>query len=281
MKLIYHLVNVFTRDDDPLSGNPLCVFEDAGDLPVETMQALARQFNLSETTFLSPSAHASGRVRIFTPAEELPFAGHPTLGSAHIVRMRGGGNSVSLEMLAGIIPVEADGNLWTLTANPPTHREPSTTQKRIAAALGLDAVDIGERPLWVSTGTEQLLIPLHSAAAVVKSSPVAALLDEIRSAQGRSMACLFHDAGDGTMIMRFFFKIGDTYGEDPGTGSACANLGGWCLAMGRAPVQRTVYQGDQVSRPSTLHLAVGDDKRIRVSGAVAYLGRGELEIGAR
>ena len=80
----FHLVNVFA--ESPLGGNPLCVFEDAGDLDDATMQALALQFNLSETTFVMPSSHADARVRIFTPTFEMPFAGHPTLGTAHVVR---------------------------------------------------------------------------------------------------------------------------------------------------------------------------------------------------
>ena len=86
MKLAYHLLNVFTCDGAPLSGNPLCVFEDGSALNGAQMQALARQFNLSETTFILPSVHATAGVRIFTPDFEMPFAGHPTLGTAHVVR---------------------------------------------------------------------------------------------------------------------------------------------------------------------------------------------------
>ena len=121
MKLAYHLINVFTRDAGRLTGNPLCVFEPGPALDVALMQALARQFNLSETTFLAPSSRATMAVRIFTPDFEMPFAGHPTLGSAHIVRRLSGGagDHVVLEMPAGLIPVEARGDRWTLTANAP------------------------------------------------------------------------------------------------------------------------------------------------------------------
>ena len=109
----YHLLNVFTRDAAALSGNPLCVFEDGSGLDDATQQSLARQFNLSETTFLLPSRCASARVRIFTPDFELPFAGHPTLGTAHVVRLLAGAaaaDSLTLEMLAGVIQVAARGD---------------------------------------------------------------------------------------------------------------------------------------------------------------------------
>src|ERR1700722_14368891 len=130
-QLQYRLLNVFTTDGEPLSGNPLCVFEDGVGLIHETMQALARQFNLSETTFVLPptSDRADARVRIFTPGFEMPFAGHPTLGTAAVCRamglgqMQSGSESLRLEMKAGIIPVRAVGSRWTLTANAPTHRE--------------------------------------------------------------------------------------------------------------------------------------------------------------
>lgn len=98
----YRILNVFTLDGDRLSGNPLCVFEDGHGLSDDQMQALALQFNLSETTFILPSAHATARVRSFTPAFEMPFAGHPTLGTAQVVRaLRRCGDALTLEMKAG------------------------------------------------------------------------------------------------------------------------------------------------------------------------------------
>ena len=85
----FRIVNVFTQNGDALSGNPLCVFENGADFDSDLMQALARQFNLSETTFILPSTRADARVRIFTPTYEMPFAGHPTLGTAHVCRALG------------------------------------------------------------------------------------------------------------------------------------------------------------------------------------------------
>src|SRR5499426_3738673 len=98
MRYAFRIVNVFTVDGDRLSGNPLCVFEDARGLTSEQMQALARQMNLSETTFVLPSERATAHVRIFTPGYEMPFAGHPTLGTAHVVRALRGGDQLALEM---------------------------------------------------------------------------------------------------------------------------------------------------------------------------------------
>ena len=118
----YRILNVFARSGR-LTGNPLCVFEDGDGISDEDMQALARQFNLSETTFVLPSSKATARVRIFTPSYEMQFAGHPTLGTAHVVRdLKGCGDELNLEMKAGVIPVSAAGNRWTLEANTPRGR---------------------------------------------------------------------------------------------------------------------------------------------------------------
>src|SRR5262245_40988613 len=116
------LLNVFTVDGDRFSGNPLCVFEDGRGLSDGEMQSLAKQFNLSETTFVLPaeSSTASARVRIFTPTFEMPFAGHPTLGTAHVVRaLQASGDRVVLEMKAGPVEVTARGGEWTLRAARP------------------------------------------------------------------------------------------------------------------------------------------------------------------
>ena len=102
----FRIVNVFTQRQGALTGNPLCVFEDGAAFDSATMQALARQFNLSETTFILPSSRADARVRIFTPSYEMPFAGHPTLGTAHVCRsLKLGGDELRLEMAVGLVAV--------------------------------------------------------------------------------------------------------------------------------------------------------------------------------
>src|SRR5438270_5131207 len=173
----YRIVNVFA--EAPLEGNPLCVFEDGRGFDDASMQALALQFNLSETTFVLPSERATARVRIFTPTFEMRFAGHPTLGSAHVVReLTGSGDALTLDLPAGIIPVTASGDVWTLQANAPKHRPVDATRSQLAAMLGVAVDDLADQtaapPLWVDTGSGQLGIPLASAAALRRAPPRAA-----------------------------------------------------------------------------------------------------------
>ena len=274
----YRIVNVFAQA--PLEGNPLCVFEDGRGLDDATMQALALQFNLSETTFVLPSEHATARVRIFTPTFEMPFAGHPTLGSADVVRsIRKAGDAVTLEMRAGIIAVQAQGDVWTLDANAPKHRAPKASRAELAAMLSLDRADLADAPpLWVDTGSDQLVIPLSSFDAVKRAAPDARALQLHGSNGTRSMAYLFAREGDH-VLARFFFPKHGAVIEDPGTGSACANLGGWLLATGAPLPQRlTIDQGEAVGRRCRLGLEVTANRRIRVSGRVVELGRGTLRF---
>jgi trans-2,3-dihydro-3-hydroxyanthranilate isomerase len=274
-------VNVFTQGDDRFSGNPLCVFQSGAGLDVATMQALALQFNLSETTFLLPSDRASARVRIFTPHYEMRFAGHPTLGTAHVCRELGwAGDTLTLEMPAGVIPVQASGRRWTLQANAPSWREVPEPRATLASMLGIDEREIGERPLWVDTGTEQLVIPVTHEAAVRRAKPNADILSRLTRDGGERMAYLFAPLQTpGRLLSRFFFPQGGAVIEDPATGSATANLGGWYLAMGRSlPQEFEISQGEYAGRPSTLFLQVGIDRAIRVSGEVIELGRGTITL---
>ena len=273
----FRLVNVFA--ESILAGNPLCVFEDARGLDTATMQALALQFNLAETTFILPSERATAHVRIFTPTFEMAFAGHPTLGTAHVVRdIADAGDNVTLEMQAGVIPVSADADVWTLEANAPKHREPSPTREELAAMLGLSPEDLGARPLWVDTGVEQLIIPLVDSDAVRRAAPNANLLAAHGSNGKRAMAYVF--AREGSRVLaRFFFPKHGSLVEDPGTGSACANLGGWLLATGAPlPVRLVIDQGEAVGRVCQLGLEVTNDRRIRVSGRVLQIGQGVISL---
>ena len=275
----YRLVNVFA--DAPLAGNPLCVFEDARGLDDETMQALALQFNLSETTFVLPSDNATARVRIFTPTFEMPFAGHPTLGTAHVVRsVPGGPDAVTLEMRAGIIPVTANGDTWTLKAQPPQSRPAAIERERLARTLELTPADIASDPLWIDTGSEQLIVPLASVDAVRRTKPDAAMMaDWPRNKLGRAMCYVWAYAGPHAVESRFFFTKHSSVLEDPGTGSACANLGGWMLETAQAlPVDLTVAQGAAVGRPCRLRLRVTAGAGILVSGNVIELGTGTIDL---
>jgi PhzF family phenazine biosynthesis protein len=280
-ELAFRIVNVFTQDGGRLTGNPLGVFENATALDSQTMQALARQFNLSETTFILPSSRATAQVRIFTPSYEMQFAGHPTLGTAHVCRSLGlGGDELKLEMQAGIIPVQAKGDRCTLLANAPTWRECEASRATLAKMLGLKESDIGREPLLVKAGKEQLIIPLTSESAVRNAKPDAATFAGVLNEDKQSMAYIFAElAQPGRLLSRFFFPVGSAVLEDPATGSATANLGGWMVATGRKlPCHFEISQGEYAGRPSTLLLDVDGDKRIFVSGDVIELARGTLRV---
>jgi trans-2,3-dihydro-3-hydroxyanthranilate isomerase len=276
----FRIVNVFTENKGPFTGNPLCVFENGGGLSGEQMQSLARQFNLSETTFILSSTRANARVRIFTPAYEMAFAGHPTLGTAHVCRaLKLGGDSLVLEMQAGLIPVRAAGERWTWTAPDATSRELDVPRATLAAALGLQERDIGERPLWVKAGKEQLVVPLTSIDAVRRAVPEAAAMAKVRSEDGLSMAYVFCTNGRDHALARFFFPVGGAILEDPATGSATANFGAWCLEMKRTlPVQLQISQGEYAGRPSTLLLNVSRERQVFVGGDVFEIGRGTISL---
>jgi trans-2,3-dihydro-3-hydroxyanthranilate isomerase len=274
----FHLVNVFAGST--LSGNALCVFEDGTALTDGQMQDLALQFNLSETTFVFPSPVATARIRIFTPTFEMPFAGHPTLGSAHVVRMLRGGtlDALTLETGAGVIPLTATGNAWTLQPNAPRVRPVDAPSSAIAGMLGLGASDLGDSAMWVDTGSEQLVIPLRTAEAVDRCRPEAAMLVKHASnAGGQTLAYVWAHEDNGDVRARFFFFKGSVLTEDPGTGSACANLGGYLVATAAPlPVALTVHQGEHTGRACRLGLRVDAEKRIFVSGDVIAIGRGEV-----
>ncbi len=289
MELKYRLLNVFALAGDPFSGNPLCVFEDGRGLDSAAMQSLARQFNLSETTFVLPSTRADAQVRIFTPDYEMPFAGHPTLGTAAVVHALAAHStksapSVVLEMQAGLIPVTLEGAFWTLRANPAVFRECARDLSELSAALGLQTADFlrqadGPRPLWVNTGVEQLMVPLVSADAVRRVQPNLQKLGNFLSVMGKRQFLVFAATGADSVLARFFFENGPTVLEDPATGSACANLGGWYLQTGAAPPRKIqVSQGEQVFRPSQLQLELDVAGNILVAGRVIELGAGSIRL---
>ena len=281
MRKNFRLLNVFAIAGDRLSGNPLCAFEDGSGLSDAQMQALALQFNLSETTFILPSEQASAAVRIFTPAMELPFAGHPTLGTAQVVRdLKRTGERLTLAMQAGVIPVSANENAWTLQAHPQVVRafDPGRIPD-LAHALGLCAADFADPPRWIDTGMEQLLAPLLSKEAIRRATPNPGLT-QFTNASGKMSVYVFSPLADEEMLVRFFFsKTAGQIAEDPATGSACANLGGYALTIGHAlPLVRTLHQGEFTGRPSRLRLKVDANKRIFVGGDVVELGRGYVDL---
>jgi trans-2,3-dihydro-3-hydroxyanthranilate isomerase len=272
----YRLVNVFA--ETPFGGNPLAVIEDGGMLSDAEMQLIARQFNLSETTFILPSARAAARIRIFTPTYEMPFAGHPTLGSAHVVNvLHGAGAAFGLEMAAGVIPVHLDGGRWHLAANRPSYRPMDASPVELAAMLGLPAEAISGPVMWVDCGTEQPMIPLAGVDFIQACRPDPALVARYcTNLGGQAKLYVFARTAEGFEV-RYFWVGANGISEDPGTGSACANLGGWWLAtQGEAPLHATVRQGTLIGRPNVLALDVAGGN-IQVGGRVIEIGTGTLE----
>jgi len=281
----FRILNVFA--ESPLAGNALAVFEDGSELSDEQMQALALQFNLSETTFIVPSASANAKVRIFAPTFEMPFAGHPTLGTAHVVRsLTACGDRLTLDTQAGIIPLSARGDAWTLRANAPQARVATATTSELAQMLDIEPDEVRERPLWVDTGSEQLVVRLRDPEAVLRCRPDPMLLAR-HGSNGKRIGLVYvwahedvpPDEHGERVVARFFFLKHGAVVEDPGTGSACANLGGWLvLTKHELPISLSIAQGVLTGRKCKLFLRVDADGQIFVSGNVVQIGRGEIDL---
>jgi trans-2,3-dihydro-3-hydroxyanthranilate isomerase len=256
------------------------------------MQRIAREFGFSETTFVVSLAGAKAAVRIFTPAEELPFAGHPTLGTAWVIRehlLRERPALVTLALGVGDVPVafEEEGSgaeiAW-LTA-PPVKLERTLEPARIAKALGLAASDIAaDLPVQeVRAGVHQLLVPLASLAAARRAGLDPAAFAPLREAGFPDHVYLFAPTSEGQATQlhsRMFFTAGGVR-EDPATGSATACLGAYLLAHGGRGDRFAlrIEQGVEMGRPSLLRLEVTREAaaaKIRVGGRVLESARGEL-----
>lgn len=282
MQLPFRLVNVFAVAGDPFSGNPLAVFDRPADgLDTAVMQALARQFNLSESTFVTlPGDRADlAEVRLFTPTIELGFAGHPTLGTAYVVGERTGLDALVLRMPAGDIPVRRDEHGWTLTAKAATVRAADVGPAELATMLGVAPGDVAGPGSWVDAGNEQLLVPLAGAEAVRRAAPdPATLRARAMSRQGEAMCHAWAWTGADTVEARFFFSQDSSVVEDPATGSAAANLGSLLAHEGRREVRVTVSQGSAVSRPSVLVIGIDPGGVVTVGGRVHQIGSGTVDL---
>lgn len=278
----FYLLNVFA--EVITAGNPLAVVCLDGPMSSGSMQALAKQMNLSETVFIERTdehAEAEARLHIYTPSVCLPFAGYPILGAAFVLKQQGfSGDSMVLQTEAGLVSLRFEPDcVWLKTPQAPTSREADLSLQEAAAMLGIDACDIAEPPLWVSTGSEQLLIQLVSKEAVlrVKLDPV---LFEIGAylRPGRTVAYVWHEA-DEVATVRMFTGQNGAVVEDPGTGSACANLGGLQVLRGKTDFNWRLVQGECVQRLNILHLQVQNTEQhaeIWVGGAVLPVGEGLL-----
>lgn len=308
-------LDVFT--DRAFTGNPLAVFPEAEGLTDEQMQQIAREMNLSETVFVLPSDKEDvlRRLRIFTPSSELPFAGHPIVGTWNCLAREGvvplpenGNGLVQLkhEVGIGVLPVEIefeDGEPVRVVMTQGKFEirgeiEDWQEQSEIARALGLAREDLDESlPIQaVSTGNTMLLVPVRSLADLGHCRVNLAMLDEIYERSDFSGAsatgCYAFtretiEIGAARAHARFF--VGQNIGEDPATGSAAGPLGGYLVHHGAAGVDPVngvysfvIEQGDFINRPSRIGLEVkgeaGKVEQVRVSGTSVVVARGVLEF---
>jgi PhzF family phenazine biosynthesis protein len=238
-------------------GNPLAVVLDAQGLDTATMQHFANWTNLSETTFLLPpeDPRADYRVRIFTGTEEFPFAGHPTLGSAHAWLQAGGvpqsDGQVVQECAAGLVRVKRDGGMLAFAAPPLTRFGPvdPAVRRQLAAALRLPASDIVDAS-WLVNGPEWIGVLLESAAQVLALQPDQEAMGDLKIGVIGP-----HAPGAGTDFEVRTFLPGDAMAEDPVTGSFNAGAAQWLIGSGRAPGEYVASQGIVLGRDGRIHVS--------------------------
>ncbi|MGP9695429.1 PhzF family phenazine biosynthesis protein [Brachybacterium sp. AOP25-B2-12] len=268
-------VDVFSAT--PLRGNPLAVVADADGLDAATMQAVAAWTGLSETTFLLPPTvdGADYRVRIFTPTRELPFAGHPTLGTASVWLAAGGtprGQLIVQECAAGLVEVRRDGDALAFAA-PPLTREGPVSAEELAALAGALRIDVADvlSAVWADNGPGWCVVELGSAAEVLAVEPdFAAFPRRVIGLVGRHPAG--HDA-----LLEVRGLVGEGY-EDPVTGSLNAGIARWLLGRGDVQAPYIATQGARRGRDGRVHVDVDDAGTIWVGGHVSPVISGTVAL---
>lgn len=272
----FRQVDVFTAE--PLLGNPVAVVEDASGLSTDQMHAFTSWTNLSEATFLlPPTSDASDyRVRIFCPGRELPFAGHPTLGTCHAWLESGGqprADVIVQECGAGLVRIKQQGDVLAFAAPPLQRSGPldETDVDRIAAGLGLSRSDIVDHQ-WCDNGPGWQAVLLESADQVLSIRPDPHLL------AGIDVGVIGpHATGDVDFEVRAFFPGNSGLTEDPVTGSLNAALAQWLIGSGRAPETYLAAQGTAMGRAGRVHvMREGDD--IWIGGRCVTVIAGEVSI---
>jgi len=286
-----HLLDVFT--DRACSGNQLAVVTGAKGLSSRQMQAFAREMNFAETTFVLADRPVGGGwpVRIFTPARELPFAGHPTLGTAHVIRhalLGGRVDRVTLALEAGLTPVfverDAERELYWMRQRYPTFGG-RLARKAVAPALGLAPADLGGQPIEVvSTGLPTLIVPVRTRRALERIRVDRDGLARVVAAADATAVLAFAPGAErgGHQLTARVFVDAAGVPEDAATGSSNGCLAAWLVQhrfLDDEAIDLRVAQGMSIGRPSTLHLRAMRTSRgieIRVGGAVVDIARGTL-----
>jgi trans-2,3-dihydro-3-hydroxyanthranilate isomerase len=283
----YVVVDVFA--DVPLEGNQLAVFTDAAALPAEVLQRLARELNLSETVYvLAPEHGGDARIRIFTPAAELPFAGHPVLGTAIVVGIERGLEQVTLETGAGAVPVtlrRGAGDELTRTARTGygSMRQPTPTWQRFERERELlDALGVAGSGLPVEVYVNG---PRHVYVELADEEQVAALRPDLRALAALGELGVSCFAGSGTRWKTRMFAPALGVPEDPATGSAAGPLAVHLARHGRIAFGEEIElrQGAELGRPSLLRARASGStdavERVEVAGAAVIVASGEFVLG--
>ena len=274
----YILLDVFA--EDAFQGNPLAVFPDASQFDPSRLQAIAGELNLSETAFLFPTDDpAIVKVRIFTPRNEIPFAGHPSIGAAHYVLTNlENTTSVSLQMAAGTVVVVQDQDIYLMTPpQRPSRLEHSFSNDDFAKMLGLQANDIVNVHSFTA-GLPFMLVELPSPALVdqaeLSNADWAATIGDFE-VKDIYLFAIDSSTPDPTVYSRLFAPA-DNIGEDPATGSAAAALSG-LLRERDISGDIMVRQGYKMGRPSQILIRIGEDK-VQVGGKVTRIGQGSILV---
>jgi trans-2,3-dihydro-3-hydroxyanthranilate isomerase len=277
----YVVADVFT--DTPLAGNQLAVFTDARELPEEQLQRLAREINFSETVFVyAPEAGGHARIRIFTPAAEIPFAGHPTLGTAFVLAAPLQLGEIRLETGVGIVPVKLERDergaiVFGRMEQPIPSVEPYPDTDPLFDALGVEG---SELPVELyDNGLRHVYVALASEEAVAALRPELARMGKLPAAF--AINCF---AGVDTRWKTRMFAPGGGMPEDPATGSAAGPLAVHLARHGRIAFgeEIEISQGTEIGRPSTLYARVDGSAdsidRVDVGGSAVVVARGEFRL---
>lgn len=264
------IVDVFA--EARYQGNQLAVVENAADLPDSVMQDIAREMNFSETTFVTAAAGGQAQVRIFTPGEELPFAGHPTLGTAWV--LTGGTGSITLALGAGNVPVRFEDGVGWLTP-PPASAGEALSAAQAAALLGLspEQLDASLDPQIVRCGPTFPIVGVASLEALRRVRVDLDVQRELAIPGFPFAVCRGGYSANADFAARVLFFDGSGMREDPATGSANAAFASYLRDRGQSGA-RIVEQGFEIRRPSRIHLHIGDE--LAVGGRVVPVARGEL-----
>jgi len=283
MKVPFVLVDVFT--DRPLAGNQLCVVPEPVSLETSQMQAVAKEIGFSETTFVSEAGGDRYAMRIFTPGGELPFAGHPTLGTAFVLISKGIVGSPATQTVAGgefWVEAEPDKGTARMRQGSPEFGPEFEDREAAAKAAGLTVDDLHPSlPVQaVSTGLSHLMVPAVDRETVAGARAHLPAVGEVVKASGSSGFYLFAADADGAKARLFDADLGVV--EDPATGSAAGPLGAYVVHHGLLPPGEIVIsQGVEIGRPSTLVVEVardGDALTVHVGGGVVIVGEGAFDL---